>query len=75
MGMPILYYKANPTGVHPVPTVAPSDMATANSNGAYIYNFLDNQDLIDMAMPWVNGGAYAHPLASGGTTPEGVYIT
>jgi hypothetical protein len=74
IGMPILYYKANPTGVHPLPTTAASDIRIANANGAYTYNYLDNQDIIDMTIPWVSGGWNAHPLASGGTTPEGVYI-
>jgi type II secretory pathway pseudopilin PulG len=74
IGMPILYYKANPTGVHPLPTALPSVMQAGAAAGAYTYNFLDNQDIIDMGMPWIVSGAFAHPLASSGTTTGGVYI-
>ena len=77
IGMPILYYKADPTRTklgHPMPGVSPSDMITANAFGQYIYNYLDNQVLINMAMPWLST-AYVHPLASAGGTPEGVNIT
>lgn len=74
IGMPILYYRADPARLkHPV-SEAPSIMITANSNGAYVYNYLDNQVLIDMGMPWVSIN-YVHPLASGGMTLEGTNIT
>jgi type II secretory pathway pseudopilin PulG len=75
MGMPILYYRADPARLkHPLPTDAPGDMITANANGAYVYNYLDNQVLIDMGMPWVSSN-YVHPLASGGLTLGGTNIT
>jgi hypothetical protein len=74
IGMPILYYKADPARLgHPAPTDAVADMRTRNALGQYIYNYLDNQVLIDMAMPWLSV-AYVHPLASAGGTPEGVSI-
>ena len=76
IGMPILYYKADSARLkHPDPNDSPATMLTANSNSAYIYNFLDNQALIDnpMGMPWISGGR-VHPLASGGTTLAGEII-
>ncbi len=51
VGMPVLYYKADTTGrgrLHD-PTVA-TTMTPTQSQGN-IYNFLDNQDLIDLGMP------------------------
>ncbi|MGA2070813.1 MAG: hypothetical protein ABSG97_05640 [Sedimentisphaerales bacterium] len=74
IGMPILYYKADSTKMkHPWPTDSATVMRTNNTAGNYVYNFLDNQDLIDMGLPWNN--IYVHPLASGGTTDTGVTIT
>jgi type II secretory pathway pseudopilin PulG len=73
IGMPILYYKANPMGVHPVPSATPAVMQAGAAAGLYTYNFLDNQDIIDMGMPWIAN--YVHPLASGGAMDTGVSIT
>ncbi|MGA2324236.1 MAG: prepilin-type N-terminal cleavage/methylation domain-containing protein [Sedimentisphaerales bacterium] len=72
MGMPILYYKADSTKLkHPLPG---DSSATISANIAqYIYNVLDNQDLIDMGLPWWSPGP-VHPLASGGGTPEGASV-
>ena len=71
MGMPILYYKADPTKPgYPVPGYSPTDVERRNN---YTYNIYDNQDLIDMGLPW-NPGVYVHPLASGGTTDLGVPV-
>ena len=70
MGMPILYYKADSTKLgHPSPGDSPATMRSYNSSGVYIYNFLDNQALIDMGMPWIAN--FVHPLASGGVPIEG----
>ncbi len=71
MGMPILYYRADTTKMlYPDSNAAPGTMITdARTNNKYIYNFDDNQNLIDMGMPWDTGPA--HRLASGGTTSDG----
>jgi type II secretory pathway pseudopilin PulG len=70
IGMPILYYKADSTKLkHPLPT----DLPVPADIPKYIYNSLDNQDLIDMGLPWI--AMFAHPLASGGGTIAGVNIT
>ncbi len=60
IGMPILYYKANtsntihdPTGSYPT---GPDD-----DNG-YIYNYWDNQELVNLGLPWDTTGT--HPLAA-----------
>jgi len=74
IGMPILYYKADSTkSQHPLPADSPAVMQAANAAGMYIYNFLDNQDIIDMGIPW-NTAGFVHPLASGGATSAGVVI-
>jgi type II secretory pathway pseudopilin PulG len=73
VGMPILYYKADSTKLkHPLPADSAVDMKTNNNNGLYIYNFLDNQALINMDLPWIAN--FVHPLASGGMTIEGYLI-
>jgi hypothetical protein len=71
MGMPILYYRADPAKfAFPINTETPTNMQTKAF--MYTYNYKDNQDLIDMGMPWFVGPA--HPLASGGATDDGVTI-
>jgi type II secretory pathway pseudopilin PulG len=70
IGTPILYYKADSTKLkHPRPT---DSLVPANMNTLYIYNGYDNQAFIDMGLSW---SVRAHPLASGGTTIEGLSIT
>jgi len=70
IGMPILYYKADSTKLkHPLPADLPADMKTNNDAGMYIYSFYDNQDIIDMGLPWFAGPS--HPLASSGGTTAG----
>ena len=66
IGMPILYYKAD-TGKMAFPIngtspTSPSDMQ--NNRLTYIYNYYDNQQIIDFGIPWLP--TYAHPLASNG---------
>ena len=77
IGMPILYYKANPTGVYPLPNTTAGVMQAGAAAGLYTYNYSDNQALIDnpMGMPWLGNNNYVHPLASGGFTLDGVNIT
>jgi type II secretory pathway pseudopilin PulG len=76
IGMPILYYKADTAkSVYPDANVSSGTMVT-DAPTKYIYNHDDNQDLIDMGMPWFTGATPpVHPLASFGTTPEGKDVT
>jgi hypothetical protein len=62
VGMPVLYYKADVSKIrHEVAGLA---------TGENVYNSDDNQQLVDLGMPWQAGAA--HPMASaGGTTPDG----
>ncbi len=64
-GMPILYYKADTSKTeHNAASV--TDCTVANGN---IYNRCDNQELVDIQLPWVTSGAPRHPMATnGGTT-------
>lgn len=61
VGMPILYFRAN--------TSKSSHSYTTLGNN--IYNYLDNDELVKLGMPWEdkpsNGGP-SHPMASVGTT-------
>jgi hypothetical protein len=69
--MPILYYRADSTKLkHPVPADLPAAINTDIAK--QIYNVYDNQDLIDMGLPWFAGPS--HPLASGGGTIAGYTI-
>lgn len=63
IGMPILYYKANPANIGHVTS---TDNSVLKSN---IYNVQDNQALIDMDLPWAFGRV--HPMASAGMTSIG----
>jgi prepilin-type N-terminal cleavage/methylation domain-containing protein len=72
IGMPILYYKADSTKlIHPLltDTISPTTVGVAK----YIYNVFDNQDLIDMGIPW--NPFIVHPLASSGITDTGLTIS
>ncbi len=58
IGMPVLYYKANTTGIMHDPN---SDYLPAGTdNKGQIYNYLDNDYLVELGMPW-NPSA-VHPL-------------
>lgn len=65
LGMPILYYRADPSGIIHDPndprfTAMPDD---TNNNG-FIYNYRDNLDLLVLGMPWdVSGTRKSHRLA------------
>ena len=60
IGMPILYYKANIGNTVHDPTAA-SPPVLNNPNG-YIYNYLDNDELVKLGLPWAQ--TTAHPLAT-----------
>jgi prepilin-type N-terminal cleavage/methylation domain-containing protein len=51
-GMPILYYKADTSKNLHDPNIAAPDPTSPNSN---IYNYWDNQELILLGKPWVQG--------------------
>jgi len=64
-GMPILYYKADTANSFHDPNIA-SSMSATNSQGN-IYNYYDNQSLIQLGKPWQASGSTgtsaAHKLA------------
>jgi len=55
LGMPILYYKADTRGRLHDPTLAPA--MTPRDDKGNIYNFLDNQELLDLGVPGAGGGS------------------
>jgi type II secretory pathway pseudopilin PulG len=59
IGMPVLYYKANPAGqLHdPNTTFEPS----GTDDKGQFYNYLDNNHLVELGMPWSTSAV--HPLA------------
>ena len=67
-GMPILYYKANTAYSQHDPDIS---MTEKDSNGN-IYNYLDNETLLALGMPWQGTGAATtgHKLSAAGD--EGV---
>ena len=66
IGMPVLYFKANTSNVRHDPT----DLPIPGDDKGQIYNYLDNDELVKLGMPW--NPTAAHAMASTGTTPEGV---
>ena len=66
IGMPVLYFKANTSNVRH----DPADLPLPTDDKGQIYNYLDNDELVLRGMPW--NPTAAHPMASTGTTPEGV---
>jgi type II secretory pathway pseudopilin PulG len=66
IGMPILYFKANTSNARH----DPMDLPLPGNDKGQVYNYLDNDELVKLGMPW--NPTAAHPIASMGTTPEGV---
>jgi len=68
LGMPILYYKADPAGViqdanDPRYTAMPTDTL----NNGFIYNYRDNLDIMNLGMPWdTSVPPKAHRMATPG---------
>jgi len=58
-GMPILYYRADPTGSFHDPNVA----STPQDNRGNIYNYWDNMELLGLGKPWESGTLSKHKLA------------
>jgi len=65
LGSPILYYKAD------VSSTLHDDTSLTKARQS-IYNCMDNQELIDVGIVWDPASGYVHPMASGGTTGDGV---
>ena len=65
-GMPILYYKADTANSYHDPNLAAS--MTATDSKGNIYNYLDNQTLVQLGKPWQASGTSAattpHSLAT-----------
>ncbi|HPS55933.1 MAG TPA: type II secretion system protein [Sedimentisphaerales bacterium] len=67
IGMPILYYRAHESRtIHD-----PNDAGGVAGVNMCIYNYQDNDDLVNLGMPW--DPTYAHPIngAGGGTSDGG----
>jgi type II secretory pathway pseudopilin PulG len=64
VGMPILYFKANTSKTDHI-RVPPNPVADLDLN---IYDRRDNQDLVDIPLPWVTPVGPVHPMASAGNT-------
>jgi prepilin-type N-terminal cleavage/methylation domain-containing protein len=67
LGMPILYYKAD-TNKNEHDANLVTDCKTPTNN---IYNRCDNQELVDIPLPWVSPPSTVHPMATTGITPTG----
>ncbi|MBP8304200.1 MAG: type II secretion system protein [Phycisphaerae bacterium] len=69
LGMPILYYRADPAGTiqdsnDPRYTAMPTDTV----NNGFIYNYRDNLDILTLGMPWDNSvPPQVHRLANPAT--------
>lgn len=79
-GMPILYYKANPGG-----KTNPQRYEDGTDNGftkadtdTNIYNYEDNDELVQLGAPWNPDTTFKHPMdgtVSEGTSTDGVGTT
>jgi type II secretory pathway pseudopilin PulG len=58
-GMPILYYKANTTNMLHLYDIGGKEWKPPNpsDDAGNIYNYWDNQELLELGKPWVQGGA------------------
>lgn len=59
-GMPILYYKADTANALHDPNFPP----TIDSSNGNIYNYTDNQELIELGKPWESGTTGTHAMAA-----------
>jgi type II secretory pathway pseudopilin PulG len=55
LGMPVLYYKADPSKL----THDPNTGVTNNTN---IYNYMDNHELLEIGVPWLPSTPNPHPM-------------
>ncbi len=70
VGMPVLYYKADASGILHDPNSA-NWPPTRISNNGYIYNYNDNQDIIDLGVP--SDASAVQPWDSTSGNPAGFY--
>jgi len=59
IGMPILYYKANTSNTMHDPN---GTLPTDTDDKDYIYNYHDNDKLVELGMPWVPPPGAEHPI-------------
>jgi type II secretory pathway pseudopilin PulG len=52
-GMPILYYKADTANTYHDPNLAPGAGITKTDSRGFIYNYMDNQELVLRKKPWL----------------------
>jgi len=72
-GMPILYYKANASKTdHIRDPLTPGGVSVPANLDLNIYDRRDNQDLVDIPLPWVTPVGPVHPMATSGNTILGV---
>jgi type II secretory pathway pseudopilin PulG len=65
IGMPILYYKANTLNtIHDPCTSGVAIPSAWNDDNGYIYNYLDNDELVKLGLPPA-GTSTDHPLSDG----------
>jgi type II secretory pathway pseudopilin PulG len=75
IGMPILYYRANISNIKHIYDTDPA------INAENIYNSDDNQELVDLRLPWIGGTTMVHPMGTIGTgtapggKPDGSDVT
>jgi type II secretory pathway pseudopilin PulG len=71
VGMPILYYKADTNKNEHNRAVTCDSPLTTDPYYYDIYKRCDNQDFVDIPLPWVSPPSPVHPMASSGTTLAG----
>jgi len=69
-GMPVLYYKADPSKLNH-DTLTPLAPGTPNTN---IYNFDDNYAITALGCPWESTQTTNHPIADMTATPQGALL-
>lgn len=69
VGMPVLYYRANKSNTIHDPC---GTLPTAGDDAGYIYNYTDNDELVQLGLPWDTTGTLKHPMDST-VSPERFY--
>lgn len=69
VGMPVLYYKASESGQYHDSSVVDIGNYSAPGN---IYNYCDNQDIIDLQLPWAQGSSNTDEMHAYGSTQVGI---
>jgi hypothetical protein len=71
VGMPILYYKANTSNTIHDPCGTTSGLPAPGNDNGYIYNYLDNHQLVLLGLPW--DAVTPHPLSLSSAAPSKFY--